>query len=124
MIWLSRKSSWEATIMGTFWIGLRRAAMCALSLSAVAIGTWIPSLAFANNNVGLKVIPLHITNNINREEDLYVWILGVTNTDTATIPIKSQVYVTNSQGDIAINPAVPADMPTSFSIKVGMAKEN
>jgi hypothetical protein len=96
--------------------------MRVLSLTVV-ICTWIPSLAFANNNVGLKVIPFHITNNLNRTEDLYVWIRGVTNSTTASIPINSQVYVTNAQGDVAINPAVPANLPTSFSINVGPGKD-
>jgi hypothetical protein len=109
--------------MRTYRIGLRRAVMRVLSLSVVVISAWIPSLAFANNNVGLKVIPFHITNNLNRMEDLYVWIRGVTNSTTASIPINSQVYVTNAQGDVAINPAVPANTPTSFSINVGPGKD-
>ena len=110
--------------MGNCWIGLQRALACAMSLGAFVICMWFPDLAFANNNVGLKVIPLHITNNLNRAADLYVWISGVTNTDTASINIGSQVHVTNRQGDIAINPAVPANTPTSFSINLGMGDEN
>ena len=43
--------------MGNSRIGLRRAAMCALSLSAFVICTWVPNFASANNNIGLKTIP-------------------------------------------------------------------
>src|SRR5215510_10687150 len=110
-------------IMRTYRIGLRRAVMRVLSFSAIVISAWIPSPAFANNNVGLKVIPFHITNNLNQTQDLHVWIRGVINSTNASIPINSQVYVTNAQGDVAINPAVPANTPTSFSINVGTGKD-
>src|SRR5262245_46601689 len=104
MIWLSRKSSWETTVMGNSWIGLRRGAMYALSFSAFVICALATSLAFANNNIGLKTIPLHITNQMNSGQDVYVWIFGITNTDTPTINIGTNVYVTNRQGDVAITP--------------------
>ena len=72
----------------------------------------------ATNNVGLPVIPLYFTNEINSVSNLFTWIFGVTNQDATGILIKSQVYVTNIQGDIAITPAIPANAPISLSINV------
>lgn len=103
---------------------LRRALLCAMSLAAFAPCAWIPSLALANNNAGLRTIPLHITNTINQAVDLYVLIFGEINRDNGRgFPVGTNVYVTNTQGDVAITPAIPGNAPQSLSLNVGMGKE-
>ena len=105
-------------------IGLWHAVVRALSVAAFLIGIWMPSLALGQvNTVGLPVIPLHFSNHINTTDHLFVWIFGVTNQAATGIPIKSQVVVTNPDGDVEITPAVPGDMPRSFGIDVGTATE-
>jgi Beta-1,3-glucanase len=103
--------------------GLRRALVRTMSLCAFLACILAPSLALANNNAGLKTIPLHISNHTNQAANLYILIFGVINRDNGKgFPLKSQVYVTNAQGDVAINPAIPAPgMP--LGINVGMGKE-
>ena len=38
----------------------------AMSVAVFVAGTLIPSLALANNNAGLRTIPLHISNHLNQ----------------------------------------------------------
>jgi hypothetical protein len=92
--------------------------------AAAFLPIWQPNLALGQqNNVGLPVVPLHISNHFDTTDHLFVWIFGVTNQAATGIPIKSQVIVTNRNGDIEITPAVPGDMPRSFSIDVGTDTE-
>jgi hypothetical protein len=56
--------------------GLRRSQLRAMSVLAFVACIWTPSLALANNNAGLRTIPLHISNHINQAVDLYVLIFG------------------------------------------------
>ena len=51
---------------------LRRALLRALSVAAFLAYSCIPSLAFANNNAGLRTMQLHISNHMNLPLDLYV----------------------------------------------------
>src|SRR5919204_4423065 len=104
-------------------IGLRRAVLRVLSLSAVVICAWIPSLALANNNAGLKTIPLHISNHINQAQNLFVLIFGLINQDNGKgFPVGTPVYVTNIQGDVAIVPPIPAP-GIPLGINLGMGTE-
>ena len=104
-------------------IGLRRAVLRVLSLSAVVICTWIPSLALANNNAGLKTIPLHISNHVNQAQNLFVLIFGLINQDNGKgFPVGTPVYVTNIQGDVAIVPPIPAP-GIPLGINLGMGTE-
>src|SRR5690242_2402096 len=59
---------------------LRRALLRALSVAFLAYSC-IPSLAFANNNAGLRTMQLHISNHMKLPLDLYVLIWGVINRD-------------------------------------------
>ena len=105
--------------------GLRHALLRAMSVVAFVACTSIPGLALANNNAGLRTIPLHISNHINLAQDLYILIFGVINRDNGKgFPVGSNVYVTNTQGDVAITPAIPGNAPISLSLKVGMGTEN
>ena len=104
---------------------LGRALLRAMSVVAFVACTSIPSLALANNNAGLRTIPLHISNHINQAANLYILIFGVVNRDNGLgFPVGSQVYVTDTQGNIAINPAIPATAPQSLSLNLGMGTEN
>jgi hypothetical protein len=100
-------------------IQTRRLATAAISVAAFLAGVWLPNLALGQaNNVGLPVIPLHISNHYTTSP-LFVWIFGVTNQAATGIPKGSNVYVTNKNGDVAINPAIPANKPKSLGISVG-----
>ena len=71
----------------------RHALALTMLISAFLAGGSTSSHAIAaTNNVGLPVIPLHFTNEINSVSNLFTWIFGVTNQDATGIPIKSQVY--------------------------------
>jgi hypothetical protein len=105
--------------MGYHFIRRRRPATAAISVAAFLVGIWLPSLALAQvNNVGLPIMPLQISNHYTTSP-LFVWIFGVTNQKATGIPVGSNVYVTNSSGDVAINPAIPTATPKSLSIPVG-----
>jgi hypothetical protein len=104
--------------------GLRRALLSTMSVVAFVTCTWIPTLALANNNAGLRTIPLHFSNHINDAVNLYIMIFGVINNDHGLgFPVGTNVYVTNTQGDVAITPAIPGDAPKSLSLNVGMGTE-
>jgi hypothetical protein len=105
--------------MGYHFMRRRRAATPAISVAAFLAGLWLPNLALgAVNNVGLPVIPLHISNHFTTQR-LFVWIFGVTNQAAPGIPKGTNVYVTDKNGDVAINPAIPANKPRSLGIPVG-----
>jgi hypothetical protein len=104
--------------------GLERALVRAMSLAAFVACIGIPSLALANNNAGLRTIPLHFSNHINQAQNLYILIFGIVNRDNGKgFPVGSNVYVTNTQGDVAITPAIPGNAPISLSLNVGMGTE-
>jgi hypothetical protein len=104
--------------------GLERALVRAVSLAAFVACIGIPSLALANNNAGLRTIPLHFSNHINQAQNLYILIFGIVNRDNGKgFPVGSNVYVTNTQGDVAITPAIPGNAPISLSLNVGMGTE-
>ena len=104
---------------------LRRVLLRAMSVAALVAATWIPSLALANNNAGLRTIPLTINNNVNPAANLYVLIFGVINRDNGLgFPVGTNVYVTDAQGDVAITPAIPGNAPQSLSLNVGAGKVN
>src|SRR5262249_47279992 len=85
----------------------------------------IPTLALANNNAGLRTIPLHFSNRLNQPADLFVMIFGVINNDHGLgFPVGTNVYVTNTQGDVAITPAIPGNAPISLSLNVGTGRGN
>jgi hypothetical protein len=103
---------------------LRRALLRAIPLAALVACAWIPSLALANNNAGLRTIPLHFSNHINQAQNLFVLIFGIINRDNGKgFPVGTNVYVTNTQGDVAITPAIPGNAPQSLSLNVGMGTE-
>jgi hypothetical protein len=105
--------------MGYHFMRTRRVATPAISVAAFLIGLWLPKLALgAVNNVGLPVIPLHISNHFTTQH-LFVWIFGVTNQVATGIPKGTNVYATDKNGDVAINPAIPAAKPRSLGIPVG-----
>lgn len=109
--------------MGYHFMRRRRPATAAISVAAFLAGLWLPNLALAQvNNVGLPIIPLHISNHYTTDH-LFVWIFGVTNQVATGIPTGSNVYVTNKNGDVAINPAIPATKPKSLGIDVGAGTE-
>jgi len=104
--------------------GLWRSLLRSMSVVAFIACTWIPSLALANNNAGLRTIPLHFTNHVNQVANLYIMIFGVINNDHGLgFPVGTNVYVTNTQGDVAITPAIPSTAPRSLSLNVGMGTE-
>jgi hypothetical protein len=104
---------------------LRRTLSCAILVAAFAAGTGIPSLALANNNAGLRTIPLTIANKLNQTANLYVLILGQINSDNGLgFPVGTNVYVTDAQGDVAITPAIPGNAPQSLSLNVGAGTVN
>ena len=66
-------------------------------------------------------IPLHIVNNLGSSTNLYVLIFGVVNQDNnKAFPLGKTVYVTDTSGNVAITPAIPATAEQSLSINVGM----
>jgi hypothetical protein len=104
---------------------LRHAFLRAVSLAAFVTCIWVPSLALANNNAGLRTIPLHFSNHINEAANLYVMIFGIINRDNRKgFPVGTNAYVINTQGDVAITLAIPADAPISLSLNIGMGTEN
>jgi hypothetical protein len=106
--------------MGYHRTGMPQAGMLATSVAAFLAGIWLPNLALGQvNKVGLPVMPLQINNQTGSTDHLFVWIFGVTNQAATGIPIKSQVVVTDTGGDVEITPAVPGDKPISFGIDVG-----
>jgi hypothetical protein len=103
--------------------GLRRALVRAMSVAAFVACISIPSLALANNNAGLRTIPLHISNHINPAANLYILIYGLINRDNGLgFPVGTPVYVTNIQGDVAIVPPIPAP-GIPLGINLGMGTE-
>jgi hypothetical protein len=110
--------------MGYGFSRMRRVAMSAFSVAAFLAGIWLPNLALAQvNKVGLPIVPLHISNDSGSTDHLFVWIFGDTNQDATGIPKGSHVYVTDSNGNVAIVPAIPGDKPRSLSIDVGTGTE-
>ena len=104
---------------------LRRVLLRVMAVAALVAATWIPSPALANNNAGLRTIPLTIVNNLNQTTNLYVLILGVINRDNGVgFPVGTNVYVTDVQGDVAITPAIPGNAPQSLSLNVGAGGVN
>src|SRR5262249_16813388 len=102
---------------------LRRALLRALSVAAFLAYSCIPSLAFANNNAGLRTKQLHITNHMNLPLDLYVLIWGVINRDNGFgFHVGDFVYVTDAQGNVAKPAAIPAP-GQGLGIKVGMGTD-
>src|SRR5690348_10359306 len=91
-------------------VGVQRALVRAAWVAAFVACTWIPGLALANNNAGLRTIPLHFSNHINLPQNLFVLIFGVINRDNGRgFPVGTDVYITNAQGDVAITPAIPGN---------------
>lgn len=104
---------------------LRGRAVRAMSVAALVACTWVPNLALANNNAGLQTIPLVVSNHINQAANLYVMIFGVINRDNGKgFPVGATVYVTDTQGNVAITPAIPSTAPQSLSLNVGMGTQN
>ena len=105
--------------------GLWRSLLRSMSVVAFIACTWIPSLALANNNAGLRTIPLHFTNHVNQVANLYIMIFGVINNDHGLgFPVGTNVSVTNTQGDVEITPAIPGNAPISLSLNVGTGRGN
>src|SRR5689334_18084081 len=93
----------------------------AISLAAFLACTLVPSLALANNNAGLRTIPLHISNHLNQAQNLFVLIFGLINRDNGKgFPVGTPVYVSNIQGDVAIVPPIPAPgIPLGINVGTG-----
>jgi hypothetical protein len=104
---------------------LRRSLHCIISVVAFVACTWSPTLALAKNNAGLRTIPLHFSNRLNQPANLFIMIFGVINSDHGLgFPVGTNVYVTNTQGDVAITPAIPGNAPISLSLNVGTGRGN
>ena len=102
---------------------LRHGLLRALSVAVLLAYSCIPSLAFANNNAGLRTMQLHISNHMNLPLDLYVLIWGVINRDNGFgFHVGDFVYVTDAQGNVAKPPAIPAP-GQGLGIKVGMGTD-
>ena len=102
---------------------LRHGFLCVISLVAFVACTCIPRLALANNNAGLRTIPLHISNHVNPAQNLNVLIFGLINRDNGKgFPVGTPVYVSNIQGDVTIVPPIPAP-GIPLGINVGMGTE-
>jgi hypothetical protein len=104
-------------------VGLRHALARIMPIAAFVACTWVPSVGLANNNAGLRTIPLHISNHINQAQNLFVLIFGLINRDNGLgFPVGAPVYVTNIQGDVAIVPQIPAP-GIPLGINLGMGTE-
>ena len=113
-----RKHERRATDRGGLW----RAITHALSTAAL-LAVAIPSLALGQtNNEGLPVIPVQIVNNYNTAQTLFVYIHGIVQQQTNTLPPNTGVYVTDINGDIAITPVIgPAYKSLAVEIGTGQS---
>src|SRR5437667_1830451 len=105
--------------------GLRRALVrTMLSLAAFLAGIWIPlgQLAADQNNEGLDVIPLNISNNVNGTPPLFVYIVGILPQSSNTFQAGDWLYVADLLGNVNITPSIPADAPISLGLNVGAGK--
>jgi hypothetical protein len=87
----------------------------------------VPGLAFAQltsqqNNEGLDVIPLNITNNVIGTPQLYVYIVGILPKNSISYRQGQWLYVTDVNGNVAITPSIPAVAPISLGLNVGSGK--
>jgi len=80
----------------------------------------IPSLALGQNNEGLAVIPLNITNNTSNTPELFVYIVGTLAADSVTYQSGTVVYVTDLQGSVSITPSIKVEEPRSLGLNVGI----
>ncbi len=100
--------------------GFRRAWGRAMSLAALLAGLCLPSvaLAYTTNNEGLELVPFTINVHNRFPFHLFVYIHGITEKHTATLPPSKAVYVSNVQGDVLLTPVISAG---SLGLDLGTA---
>jgi hypothetical protein len=73
MVWLFHKREPGAITMGHRGVVLRQVAALPMFIALILTGSSTSSRAVtATNNVGLPVIPLHFTNQINSTSNLFI----------------------------------------------------
>jgi Beta-1,3-glucanase len=90
----------------------------ALFLACIALG----QAAAQQNNEGLAVVPLKITNNVTNTGPLFVYITGILAANSVSIPAGKAVFVTDVQGNVKETQAIPVDTPTSLGVNVGTGR--
>jgi hypothetical protein len=100
------------------WRALVRPTLLGMFLACMALG----QAAAQQNNEGLAIIPLKITNNVTNTGALFVYIHGILAADSNSIPAGKAVFVTDVQGDVSITPSIPVDAPISLGVNVGTGK--
>jgi hypothetical protein len=91
-----------------------------MSLGAFLACIWAPSLALGEqNNEGLEIIPLNITNDVGGTRPLFVYIVGILPIASNTYQAGDWLYVSDLQGNVNITPSIPAAAPISLGINVG-----
>jgi hypothetical protein len=93
----------------------------AISVAAFVVWTSIPCLAEAQqNNEGLDIVPLNITNNLPNARPLFVYIYGQLAANSISYRAGTAVFVTDLQGNVSITPSIPATEPISLGLNVGI----
>jgi hypothetical protein len=119
-VWIHSANKLRERINMSRYHRVRRVLLRAVSLGVFVACASIPNLAAAQNNEGLAVIPLNITNNVTSTPPLFAYIVGQLGAPSATLPAGTAVYVTDMQGDVAITPSIPATAPMSLGLDVGI----
>ncbi len=103
--------------------GLRWALLRAMACGAFLAAMWAPSLALGQpteqNNEGLNIIPLDITNNVTTAPALFVYIVGIVPKGSNSLQAGDWAYVTDLQGNVNITPSIPVTAPISLGLNVG-----
>jgi hypothetical protein len=79
----------------------------------------LAQLSTQQNNEGLDVIPLNITNNVISTPPLFVYIVGILPKNSISYRQGQWLYVTDIQGNVSITPSIPATAPISLGVNVG-----
>lgn len=103
--------------------GELRRAVARSALGAFLACLLLPGLALAQqNDEGLDVVPLNITNNVADTAPLFVYIVGTLAANSISYPAGTSVYVTDLQGNVSITPSIPATAPITLGLPVGINK--
>jgi hypothetical protein len=97
------------------WRALARTMSLGMLLACIALG----QATAQQNNEGLAVVPLKITNNGTKTAPFFVYIVGLLAANSNTFPAGKAVFVTDVQGNVDITPAIPANAPISLGLNVG-----
>jgi hypothetical protein len=102
--------------------GLRCAAAGG-ALGAFLACLLLPGFALGQqNNEGLDVVRLNITNNVTNTAPLFIYIVGTLAANSISYPAGTSVYVTDRQGNVSKTPSIPAAEPITLGLDVGIGK--